>query len=239
MGCTGALPRGQPRVLPPPCPPQPPLQPEPCAGRPLTRHVPPGPSRERRSEGRARRHGASGTYPGAFTSPGRWSPVAASGQGSRGNCPLDAERLWGPERYHAGCLPSCPVSGPWTLRPVRVMPRAGSWAVAGGGDEHGDQAWLCPLRSGHVTDLCPLIRTGSAGRARPTWPGRKAWEKGECFLAGVGAASAVVTLRLAGQAPPPSEGTSVSRAGWVLSHGSELPCPSLRPEHRNTINMFF
>ena len=45
--------------------PQSPLQPVP-AGRPLTRRVSPGPSRERRSEGRAGRHGASGTYPPHF-----------------------------------------------------------------------------------------------------------------------------------------------------------------------------
>lgn len=165
-GSTGALPRGQPWVLPPPCPPQPPYSLYPCAGRPLTRRVPPGPSRERRSEGRARRHGASGTYPGALASPGRRSPVAASGQGSGGSCPLDVERLWGPERDRAGCLPSRPGSGPRTLRPC---PRdAACWQLGGRGGKHGDQAWLCPLRSGHATDLCPLIpdRVHGACRAR-------------------------------------------------------------------------
>ena len=74
----GPCPGGSPGSFPLPALPSHPYSLYPCAGCPLTRRVPPGPSRERRSEGRARRHGASGTYPGAFASPGRRSPVTAS-----------------------------------------------------------------------------------------------------------------------------------------------------------------
>lgn len=227
-GPQGALPGA---VLCPFRPPGPPATPAAGTARhPLTRPVSPGPSWERRSEGRAGRHGASGTCHLAFLSKG----TAEGGRGPDAAFPRD---MGGSCRGagHSGCgasavsvaagtgwlfpsLPSLGAAGPVSCPGVAHVLAAGMAAV-GLVDKHGDKALLFLLKNADLLLTFALcFWTGSPRGAGPARPGRKAWKKGEC-LGGGDSGWAAMGRHLQRVCPE----HCVLQAGLPSLHGVHLP----------------